>query len=128
MAVQKPGTVGIIGAGMISTTYLANLTGFKAIRVKAIADIIPEKAAMLAQDFNLPNAYSVEQLLSDPEIEVVVNLTVPKAHADVTVKGVSTGKNVYGEKPLATNREDGKKILEAAKTHRVKVGSAPDTF
>ncbi|MFI5419738.1 MAG: Gfo/Idh/MocA family protein [Nitrososphaerales archaeon] len=124
----KPVSVGIIGAGMISLIYLANLTGFKAIKVQAIADIIPEKAAKMAQDFNIPKITTVEDLLSDSSIEVVVNLTIPRAHAEVTLKSIAAGKNVYGEKPLATNREDGKKILEAAKSKGVRVGSAPDTF
>jgi len=125
---EKQINVGAVGAGMISMTYLANLTGFKAIKVRAVADIVPEKAQKMAQDFNIEKACSVEEVLEDPSIDLIVNLTVPKAHAEVTLKGIAAGKNVYGEKPLATNRDDGKKILAAAKSKGVRVGSAPDTF
>src|SRR5579872_7227485 len=107
---------------MISSIYLANLTGFKAVKVKAVADIIPEKAQKMASDFNVEKSCSVEEVLEDPSIELIVNLTVPKAHAEVTQKGVNAGKNVYSEKPLATNREDGKKVVEAAKVRGVRVG------
>ena len=113
---------------MISIIYLANLSGFKAIRVRAVADIILEKAQKMAQDYNIEKACSVDEVLDDPSIELIVNLTVPKAHAEVTLRGITAGKHVYGEKPLATNREDGKKILEAARSKGVRVGSAPDTF
>jgi predicted dehydrogenase len=113
---------------MISAIYLANLTGFKAVKVKAVADILPEKAQKIAGDFNIERAATVEEVLEDPSIDLIVNITVPKAHAEVTLKGVYAGKNVYSEKPLATNREDGKKILEAAKANDVRVGCAPDTF
>jgi len=125
---EKQINVGVVGAGMISMTYLANLTGFKAIKVRAVADIVPEKAQKMAQDFNIEKACSVEEVLEDSSIDLIVNLTVPKAHAEVTLKGIEAGKNVYGEKPLATNRDDGKKILAAAKSKGVRVGSAPDTF
>lgn len=118
----------VVGAGMISSIYLANLTGFKNVKVKAVADIIPEKAQKMAGDFNIEKSCSVEEVLEDPSIDLIVNLTVPKAHAEVALKSVNAGKHVYSEKPLATNREDGKKLLEAAKIHGVKVGNAPDTF
>ena len=125
---EKQINVAVVGAGMISIIYLANLTGFKAIKVRAVADIIPEKAQKMARDYNIEKACSVDEVLDDPSIELIVNLTVPKAHAEVTLRGIAAGKHVYGEKPLATNREDGKKILEAARSKGVRVGSAPDTF
>ncbi len=120
--------VALVGAGMICSIYLANLTSFKAVEVKAVADIIPEKARKMVQDFNLERNFSVEEVLEDPSIDLIVNLTIPKAHAEITLKAISAGKHVYSEKPLATDREDGRRILEAAKTKGVKVGCAPDTF
>jgi predicted dehydrogenase len=120
--------VGVIGAGMISQVYLANLTSFRAVRVKAVADIVSEKAVARASEFNVEKACSVEEVLSDPSIELIVNLTVPTAHAEITMKCIEAGKHVYSEKPLATNREDGKKIVAAARSKRVEVGCAPDTF
>ena len=70
----------------------------------------------------------MDELLQDPEIEIVLNLTTPKAHKDVCIAALEAGKHVYGEKPLAVTREDGKKILEFAKTKGLLVGNAPDTF
>jgi predicted dehydrogenase len=125
---EKRLNVAVVGAGMISSVYLANLTGFKVVKVKAVADIIPEKAQKMAGDFNVEKSCSVEEVLEDPNIDLIVNITVPKAHAEISLKAISAGKNVYSEKPLATNREDGKKLLEAARTHDVRVGCAPDTF
>jgi predicted dehydrogenase len=121
--------VGIIGCGNISGIYLKNLSQtFPIVEVTACADIILERAQAKAKEFNIPKACSVEELLADPDIRIVVNLTIPKAHAQVCMAALEAGKNVYVEKPLAVTREDGKKILELAKTKGLLVGSAPDTF
>lgn len=120
--------VAIIGAGMISMVYLANLTAFRAVKVRAIADVVSEKAVQRASEFNVEKASSVDEVLADPSIELVVNLTVPVAHAGVTLRCIEAGKHVYSEKPLATNREDGKNIVAAARSKHVEVGCAPDTF
>ena len=96
--------------------------------VVACADIIIDKAKAKAKEFNIPKECSVEELLSDSEIKIVVNLTIPKYHAEVTIEALKAGKNVYIEKPLALNREDGEKILKIAKEKNLLVGCAPDTF
>ncbi len=121
--------VGIIGCGNISGIYLKNCTQvFDNLEVVAVADIIPERARARAEEFNIPKACSVEELLSDPEIKIVINLTVPGAHAEVCMAALKAGKSVYVEKPLAVKREDGAEILRLAEEKGLLVGCAPDTF
>jgi len=120
---------GIIGCGNISDIYLKNLTKvFEEVEVTAVADIIHERARAKAKEYNIPKACRVSELLEDDEIQIVVNLTVPKAHAEVCLAALEAGKNVYVEKPLAITREDGKKILKRAEEKGLLVGCAPDTF
>jgi predicted dehydrogenase len=121
--------VGIIGCGNISDIYLKNCTKvFDNLEVVACADLIMDRAKAKAEAYNIPKACTVEELLADPEIEIVINLTIPKAHAEVCLAALEAGKNVYVEKPLAISREDGKKIIETAKKKGLLVGGAPDTF
>ena len=126
---MKKVKVGIIGCGNISSIYLKNLTQvFELIEVVACADLVIEKAIQRAKEFNISIACSVEELLSHPEIEIVINLTIPAAHAEVSLAALRAGKNVYVEKPLAVTREDGKKVIELAKEKGLLVSCAPDTF
>ena len=121
--------IGIVGCGNISSIYLKNCSQrFEILEVAACADLLPERAQASAREFNIPKACSVDELLNDPEIKIVVNLTIPKAHAEVCLAALEAGKNVYVEKPLAITREEGKKILELAKSKGLLVGAAPDTF
>lgn len=120
--------VGIIGCGVISSIYIKNLKNFKDVKVVACADLDIERAKSKAQEFSIPHAYTVEQLLADTSIHLVINLTIPHAHASVCTQILEAGKHVYVEKPLAVTREDGKKVLELAKEKGLLVGGAPDTF
>lgn len=121
--------IGIIGCGNISDIYLQNCTKlFNNLEVKAVADLIPEKAKAKALEYGIPKVYNVEELLSDSEIEIVLNLTIPLAHAEISLAALNAGKSVYSEKPLATNRDDGRKILDLAKEKGLYLGCAPDTF
>jgi predicted dehydrogenase len=120
--------VGIIGCGNISPIYFKNLRNFKIIDIVACADLDLERAKQRAEEFNIPKACTVDSLLSDPEIKIVINLTVPNAHADIHLKALQAGKHTYGEKPLAVKLEDGEKIVSLAKEKGLLVGSAPDTF
>jgi predicted dehydrogenase len=121
-------TVGIIGAGNISSAYVTGCRAFEHLRVHAIADIVPEAAAAKAAEHGIPCACGVDELLADPAIDLVINLTVPNAHAGVSLAAIAAGKHLYSEKPLAITREDGRAILYAAKGRKVRVGCAPDTF
>ena len=120
--------IGIIGCGNISTAYLKNLTMFHNTEVAACADLIPERARAKAAEFNISKACAVDELLADQGIEIVVNLTIPKAHATIALAALRAGKHVYGEKPLALDRAAGAAILKTAKKAGKRAGSAPDTF
>lgn len=122
--------VGVIGTGMISGIYLKNLTGMfdAAVEVTAVADMMPQLARHRAEEFNIPNVYTVEQLLDDPEIEIVLNLTAPAAHAPLNLRALQAGKHVYTEKPFALNREEADEVLALAEAKGLLVGCAPDTF
>jgi predicted dehydrogenase len=121
--------IGVIGCGVISGIYLKNLTQmFQNTAVVACADIVMENAEAKAKEFNIPKTCTVAELLADPEVEIVLNLTIPAAHAEVNLAALNAGKHVYNEKPFAVNREDGKKVLALAKEKGLLVGCAPDTF
>ena len=120
--------VGIIGCGKISDAYLHTCQLFKILDVVACADIDTERAKERAKEFNISRACSVEELLSDSEIEIAVNLTTPQAHTEVNLKALESGKHVYVEKPLATSRAEAEKVLEKAKEKDLLMGCAPDTF
>lgn len=123
----RPVEVGVIGCGNISRTYLQVMPRFPILHVVACADVVAERAEERASEFGL-HAMTVEELLADPGIELVVNLTVPTAHAGVSLAALHAGKSVYSEKPLATNRDDGRRILELGREKGLRVGCAPDTF
>jgi predicted dehydrogenase len=120
--------VGIIGCGDISETYCDNVRSFEILHMTACADLLPERARARAKQFGIPLACSVERMLADPEVELILNLTTPEAHAPVTLAALEAGKHVYSEKPLAVHREDGRKTLELAARRGLRVGAAPDTF
>lgn len=120
--------IGVIGCGKISSRYFENMKKFEILDCFACADIIPQAAQLKAKEFNIPKVYSVKELLNDKDIKIVVNLTIPSAHAEVSLASLQAGKSVYNEKPLAITVEDGKKILELAKSKGLLVGGAPDTF
>lgn len=120
--------VGVIGCGTISSTYFRHAQTFPILQVVACADLDMQRAAAQAAAFGIPRACSVDELLLDPEIQIVLNLTVPQVHAQVNLAAIEVGKHVYCEKPLAVTREDGQRTLAAAQAHALRLGSAPDTF
>ncbi|HEX2951495.1 MAG TPA: Gfo/Idh/MocA family oxidoreductase [Armatimonadota bacterium] len=124
----SPVTVGIIGCGNISGAYLNAVKKFDILHVAACADLNVERAQAKAAEFGIPRACSVDEILADPNIEIIINLTIPKAHADVALAAINAGKCVHNEKPLAITREDGQRLLAAADAKGVLVGAAPDTF
>ena len=125
---MKKTKIGIIGCGNISGIYFQAGKTFEILDIVACADLVKERAEARAKEFGVPNAYTVEELLADKSIDIVVNLTIPKAHAEVALAALKAGKSVHGEKPLAVTREDGKAILDLAKKKKLFVGCAPDTF
>ncbi|MGU3409933.1 Gfo/Idh/MocA family protein [Microbacterium sp. M1A1_1b] len=123
-----PVGVGVIGAGVISDQYLGNLTVFPDVQVRFIADIDEPRAAAQAAKWGVPASGSVEQLLADDDIEIVVNLTIPAAHVEVALQAVAAGKHVWGEKPYALDRASATQLRDAAAAAGVTVSVAPDTF
>jgi len=124
----KPAKVGVIGCGNICGAYLKANETFEMVDIVACADLVMDRAEAAARQHNIPRACSVEDLLADPEIEIVVNLTIPKAHAEINLAALKAGKCVHTEKPFAVTRADGKSVLQAAGDKGLLVGGAPDTF
>jgi predicted dehydrogenase len=127
---MKNGPVGvaIVGAGAISDAYLRNLTTFPDVEVLGVADLDAERAQTKAGAYGIPVAGDVDTILALPEVEIVVNLTIPAAHAAVATAALRAGKHVYGEKPLTLDPKEGDKLLAEAAARGLRVGNAPDTF
>lgn len=119
--------IGVIGCGNIAMTYLRNAGLFRGIAVTACADLLPQQAALRAREFGL-RAMRVPELLATPDIDLVINLTVPAAHADITQAALASGKHVFTEKPLGVTAADGARLVEDAASRGLMLGSAPDTF
>jgi predicted dehydrogenase len=122
------GKVGIVGCGNICEIYLKNSRLLADFEVIAVSDIDRERAQSRASQFEIPKALSVAELLAEQDIEIVLNLTIPKAHAEVGLAALEAGKSVYNEKPLAIRRKDARKMLDLARAKGLRVGCAPDTF
>lgn len=122
-----PVGVGIIGAGNISDQYLTQLTTFPDVRVLAVADVIEERAKAQAEKYGVPRAGGVDVVLGDPEIDIVVNLTIPAVHVEVSEAIIAAGKHVWTEKPIGVSREESRRLLEKADAAGLRVGVAPDT-
>lgn len=120
--------IGLIGCGNISSIYFKAGQVFKAIHIVACADLDLKRAQEKAEEFGIKKACTVQELLQDPEIDIVLNLTIPKAHSEIALAALEAGKHVYGEKPLSVKREEGKRVLDLAQEKGLLVGNAPDTF
>ncbi|MHC4716174.1 MAG: Gfo/Idh/MocA family protein [Planctomycetota bacterium] len=121
--------VGVVGCGAISGIYLKNCQQvFRNVQVAACADVVHERAVAQAEAYGVPAACSVDELLADGDIEIVLNLTVPNAHASIAQAALAAGKHVHNEKPLTITRDEGMSLLAAAEAKGLRVGCAPDTF
>ena len=119
--------VGLIGCGHIAETYFRAHKYFNNFRIIKCADLNHLAAKKCAKTYKI-KALSVKNLLKDKEIEIILNLTVPKAHFEVSKKALLNNKHVYTEKPMAINLKDGKELLKISKRKRLYIGNAPDTF
>jgi predicted dehydrogenase len=119
--------VGIIGCGNISQAYFNGSKLFEVLKVVSCADINTGLAEAKATE-NGVKVQTVDELLTDPEVQLVINLTVPASHAQVSLAALAAGKHLHSEKPLAVNLEDGGKIIDTAASKGLLVGCAPDTF
>jgi predicted dehydrogenase len=120
--------VGIIGCGVISDVYAKKMNELPFVELVACADLMPDRAQKLAKEHGIPKTLSAEELIADPEVGVVVNLTIPTVHYEVSLAAIEAGKDVFSEKPLALTLEEGLALGKAAAAKGVRVGCAPDTF
>lgn len=119
--------VGIIGCGNISAAYLRLAPMFKGYEIRSVADINLDAAHARAEEFGV-TGQSVEDLLANDDVDLVINLTIPAAHFQVSERVLQAGKHVYSEKPFVLSREEGQKLADLAASKGLRIGSAPDTF
>lgn len=123
-----PFRVGLIGTGRISDIYLKTCARFPEIEISVCGSLNPEEARAKATAHGVPRVAAPDEIIADPDLDAILNLTIPAAHAEVSLAALAAGKHVYSEKPFATSLEDGRRILDlATRTGRL-VGNAPDTF
>ena len=122
-----PARVGVVGCGVISDHYVKNAAAFESFDIVACADLARASAETLAADHGLA-CVSVDELIADPAIDIVLNLTPPVAHFEITRRALVAGKHVYSEKPLALTITDARELVAAAASAGVRLGCAPDTF
>ncbi len=121
--------VGVIGCGNISLVYIPNLVNnYEPVEVVAVADMFRASAEKAAAANGIEKVYEVDELLADPEIEIVVNLTIPAVHYEINKKILEAGKHAYCEKPLAATLEEANELVELAESKGLYVVAAPDTF
>jgi len=127
-SLARPLRVGVIGCGSVSEPYLRNLTEAPQIEVVACTDLVRERAVLRSGQFGIGRVCTREELLADPGVELVVNLTIPSAHHEVTMAALAAGKHVWTEKPLGVDREQGAEVVRGAAGRGLLVGCAPDTM
>ncbi len=120
--------VGVIGAGVISQTYLENLTSFPDVNVVAVGDLVPDRARAKADEHGVASAGTPDDVLANPDVDLVVNLTIPQVHVAVSSAAIAAGKHVWTEKPIGLDRDATRALLAQADAAGLRIGSAPDTL
>ena len=121
--------IGVVGCGNISGIYFNNLsTVFANTNIYACCDLCEEKAKAAAEKYNIPRIMTLDEMLADPGIDTILNITTPQTHYSICKKALLAGKNVYVEKPLSLEYAQGKELVELAEEKGLYLGSAPDTF
>ena len=120
--------VGVIGCGTISGIYIENMTQkfSDVLEVVSCSDLFPEKAEQTKEKYGLKKACTNDEIISDPEIDIVLNLTIPAVHHDINMRTLKAGKHLYSEKPISLTMEDLNELIEYADSNHLKIGSAPD--
>ena len=121
-----PHGIAIVGLGVISRAYLDTIGHHSRVRIVAVADLDASRAAAVAAEFGT-QALDVQDAIEHPEVETVLNLTIPAAHADIAARAIAAGKNTYVEKPLTASLDDARRIMRAAREAGTFIGCAPDT-
>ena len=127
MAGSNAVRIGVVGCGAISGAYLQGARAFPVVELVACADVDRGAAERKAREFGVPKVCSVDELLGDDSIDIVLNLTVPEAHVPIALRAVEAGKHVYLEKPLGVSGEEARWLIEDAELRGLRVGCAPDT-
>jgi len=127
MSLQR---IGVVGCGNISDIYFTNLTSLfgKRVKVTALTDLISERAEIASTKYNIPYIKKTDDLINNPDVDIVLNITEPYNHYGVALSTVKVGKHLYGEKPLCAKREEAQEVMKIAYEKKLRVGNAPDTF
>lgn len=121
--------IGVVGCGNISGIYLRNICYmFDNIEIAGVCDLVPERAKAASDTYNLRIYKDMYEMFADPEVDIILNITRPYQHYNVTKEALLAGKHVYSEKPLAVNIDDGRELVELAKSKNLYLGGAPDTY
>ncbi|MDR1541162.1 MAG: Gfo/Idh/MocA family oxidoreductase [Clostridiales bacterium] len=121
--------IGFVGVGAISGIYLENIANvFKEIEIAGVCDLIAERAEKAREKFGVHVYKDMHEMLKDPTVDIILNITRPYEHFDVTMAALEAGKHVYSEKPLGATLEEGVKLVDRARQLELKIGGAPDTF
>ncbi|GGF39545.1 Gfo/Idh/MocA family protein [Subtercola lobariae] len=120
--------IGIVGVGVISDTYLQNLSSFPDVEVLILGDLFVERAREQAEKYGVPAYGSADDVFGHPGVDLVINLTIPAAHVEVSRAAIAAGKHVWTEKPLGLDRDGAALLLREADAAGLRVGSAPDTL
>ncbi|QDU34465.1 Glucose--fructose oxidoreductase precursor [Poriferisphaera corsica] len=123
----RPLNVAIVGAGIISDAYLKAAKDFNHINITTCADLNPDAAKAKAKTYNI-QSQTLDDTFNNPNVDIILNLTIPKAHTEVNLRALNAGKHVYLEKPLALDLDEAKTVLETARASNLRIGCAPDTF
>jgi predicted dehydrogenase len=127
MATSGSVGVGVIGAGMISEQYLTNLTRYPDVKVVTVGDLDTDRAAAQAAKYGVGQSGGVASVLDNDEVEIVVNLTIPAAHVQVSTAALQAGKHVWSEKPIGIDRDSARGLVDLAAERGLLLGVAPDT-
>jgi len=119
--------IGIIGTGKISSAYIEAAKNFPILDIRALADLNPTVSQAKADEYGL-RSVAMDDIFTDPQVDIILNLTIPKAHVEVGLRALEAGKHVYSEKPLGITFEQGRQLVEAGRQKGLRVGCAPDTF
>ena len=126
---MKKANVAVVGCGNISSIYLENLTGrFRNVEVYAVSDLVAEKAKSQAEKYGVERIMSFDEILADPNVDIVLNITTPQTHYSLCKAALLAGKQVYVEKPLSLKFSEGAELVALAKEKGLLIGCAPDTF
>ena len=118
----------MIGTGKISDIYLQNCAKWSGLSIDVCGSLNLSESEEKAAKYGVPRVAHPDDIIADPNLDCILNLTIPAAHADVSMRALKAGKHVYSEKPFATNRGDGAAILSLAQKTGLLLGNAPDTF